>query len=358
MLPSGKRALLPLAMDGPKARVGMWQLSDLASKSMFWLACGFAASARGFTSALAFWLGTTRDSARKTKLLSAPTLQTLTLAERQNGGLRTSLILAAVFAAGLLVGTQLDAVKRMAPRIVSAIFPADRWAMLEYRETDAEVACPADAAVIVTIGQSNAANSVGHRFAAEREVFETHKGRCYKARGALAGAGMPYGSYWPLVGDLLVDGGLAQRPVFVGLAKGNTTVAEWADPAQLGGYLARNLHALKGVQYVLWHQGEADTKTSPAKYAEDLQRVIAIVHTNAPGARILIAQASLCGDGQESAALLRAQASVIDPAAQVFAGPNTDSVRGFEDRYDGCHLSERGARTVAKMWADKIMLAK
>lgn len=273
---------------------------------------------------------------------------------------RTSIVLAAVLAVGILVGTRLESIITPSPAGAAASPPADgrRWETSEYAEKDPTVTCPADAAIIVALGQSNAANSVGHRFTSSRPVFEMHDGRCYAARGALAGADLAYGSYWPLVGDILVARGVAPSVAFVGLAKGNTTVAQWADPAELGGYLARKLRALHGVRYVLWHQGEADTRTPMAQYAADLRRVIAIVKEGAPGAKVLIAQTSLCSGGRESVALLEAQASVVDPAGSVFAGPNTDTVRGFEDRYDGCHLSERGARAVAKLWAEKIVEAR
>src|SRR5438132_4207457 len=157
-----------------------------------------------------------------------------------------------------------------------------------------------------------------------------------------------YGSYWPVVGDFLVDRGFASGVVFVGMAKGDTSVAQWADPRDLGEYLARRLKALHRIDYVLWHQGEADTSTPATDYAARLQHVVGIVHSNAPGARMLIAQASLCSGGRESPALRGAQAAAVDPARGVFAGPNTDAVRQREDRYDGCHFSERGAGKVAR----------
>ena len=110
---------------------------------------------------------------------------------------RLFIILAA--ACGLATGAHLDRAlstafdaAAIAAAPTTAPIRVDKWERREYLETDAPVPCPPDAPVIVTIGQSNAANSVGHRFAAHGAVYEMHAGHCYHASGALAGADLTY----------------------------------------------------------------------------------------------------------------------------------------------------------------------
>src|SRR5580765_477061 len=251
--------------------------------------------------------------------------------------MRQSLILMFVACVGLLAGTRLDAVlSRGSPdkAVVhganaansatnAAADPLGKWERLEYRDDSPPVACPEEAPIVAVLGQSNAANSVGHRFVALRDVYELHDGKCYKAAGALAGADLDYGSYWPVVGDILIERGVSRSIVCVGLAKGNTTAAQWADPNDLGRYLVRKLGAIRGVTHVLWHQGEADTATPPEQYAASLRMVIGAVKAAAPNAKILVAQVSLCSAGRESAGLLKSQAGVVDQSKSIFAGPNT-----------------------------------
>jgi hypothetical protein len=265
--------------------------------------------------------------------------------------------------AGVLVGFRLDQITlgsrpmALSAAVAPASSPIEKWEQLEFRDEAAPVPCPEGVPIIVVIGQSNAANSVGHRFEARHQVFEMLNGRCYKAAGPLAGADLAYGSYWPLVGDLLIKRNFSRSVIFLGLAKGNTTVAQWADPHGLGGYLGRKLDEVRGVTHVVWHQGEADSKTAADRYQASLEEVIRNIRSHAPLAKIVIAQASVCTGRPRNEAILHAQSAVVDLAHNVYPGPNSDLLAESEFRYDGCHFSERGARRLSEMWADKLAAA-
>ena len=275
--------------------------------------------------------------------------------------MRTLLVLALVFALGVFVGSKLDALSA-APTPSLKSDPAAvaeraiaKWDRLEYLPDGPEVSCPENAIVVATVGQSNAANSVGQRFASTRAVYEMYYGKCYPAAGPLVGSDLYAGSYWPIFGDLLIERGFAKAVILVGMAKGNTSVTQWSNRAGLGGYLARRLSAAHP-RYVLWHQGEADSQLG-AEYSTHLALVIDIVRENAPDAKVLVALASVCSGGIESGTIRAAQAAAVDTVHGVFAGPNTDTLRGDEYRYDGCHFNEHGARVVAAAWADSVIAA-
>lgn len=215
--------------------------------------------------------------------------------------------------------------------------------------------CPSGGVTLI-LGQSNAANYAGGRFRSDRGAVDWLDGKCYRSAGATLGSDGIGGSIWPLVADLLP--GEPQK--FVGLSFGSTSSAEWADPLRLGGLLQAQLDTLKaaqlGVDRVVWHQGESDFDTTPATYVSNVRKVIERVHTAFPQARFFVAQASACAFQASRAELLAAQASLADGAI-VFAGPNTDLIAEFSDRYDGCHFSGEAARRVAQAWAARIVSA-
>src|SRR5262245_43242481 len=74
------------------------------------------------------------------------------------------------------------------------------------------VACPPQderTAVILTIGQSNAANyaSRPYRSTHGAAVLNFFAGRCYLAASPLLGADGPWGEYWTELGNRLVESG-------------------------------------------------------------------------------------------------------------------------------------------------------
>jgi len=265
---------------------------------------------------------------------------------------------AAALAIGLAIGANLDIIEAPAPPPPASPAPGKRdidpvahWTSLEYRNPGTGQACPEDALFVAVAGQSNAANFVGERFSSRRAVYEWQEGKCYRAAGPLAGADGIAGSYWPIVGDALVASGRHRAVVFIGIAKGGTSVARWASPDDLGAYLEAKLKQPARVDAILWHQGEQDFAMAGHEYAERLRTVVATMRRAAPRAQIFIAQASLCSGGSHSDAVLAAQREVATTSGDhVHPGPNTDALASDEQRYDTCHFSGKGARDAAWDW--------
>lgn len=234
---------------------------------------------------------------------------------------------------------------------------------------DQAAPCPDDALVVVTGGQSNAANSISTPLDATpaAPLFMFMDGRCYLLRDPLLGASGVGGSIWSRLGPKLHA--RTGRPIlFVNGAIGGSRFADWMNPASPHfSRLQRNVAAAERiagpVDLILWHQGETDAALRPARsrIEKDIRAVLTrLLHELpiAPNARILLYRASRCaGVGRENgvAEIIAAQtaATTIDP--RVIAGPNTDKL-DQRQRWDGCHFNEAGAEAVAQMTMESLFL--
>ena len=57
------------------------------------------------------------------------------------------------------------------------------------------------------------------------------------------------------------------------------------------------------------------------------------------------------GYSLQQLAIAEAQRSLVEPAAGIFEGACTDTIR---DRYDDCHLDESGLRKQAAAWVEVL----
>jgi hypothetical protein len=276
-------------------------------------------------------------------------------AARTAGGLALCL---ASFAAGLYLAHANEDVDRWLNALDRVIAP--RAGMYNehnqlVRFPKREVACPPQTPrtmVAVLIGQSNAANTGGHRFRGKPGVVNFFDGKCFEAVDPLLGAADKQGNVATLAANLVAD--RYDAVVLVPLAVGGSTIAEWN--GRLAGMLDAGLAELKQrytATHVLWHQGESDAHgTSPAQYASGLSSLIAATRRHFPESGFYVSAATYCESrGGADAALHDAQLRAVDPAHRVYAGPDTDRFVALEDRYDGCHLSMIGQEKVAREWA-------
>ena len=95
-----------------------------------------------------------------------------------------------------------------------------------------EITCPVqdkETAVLLLVGQSNAANSQGqlHQSADDR-VVNFVNGRCYRAASPLLGADGQKGEPWTLLGNKLVQSGLYRTVILIPAAVGASSVRRWA----------------------------------------------------------------------------------------------------------------------------------
>jgi Carbohydrate esterase, sialic acid-specific acetylesterase len=220
-----------------------------------------------------------------------------------------------------------------------------------------KVQCPGpgeDALVIITGGQSEAANSYGPAPPADQNLrtFMFYDGKCYKLQSPVLGATSEADSLWPTLGDKL--NAETDRPVvFINGAVGGTQIGDWLDSRS--GYLGRLAHQILLARkvgldpdLVLWIQGETDAavETDPESYTRDQQALIerldALGATN-PETKWVIYRSTHCTDrSNNGSAIERAISELASKESnRIVLGPR---LTGYDDnlRRDGCHLNARG----------------
>ncbi len=211
--------------------------------------------------------------------------------------------------------------------------------------------------VALAFGQSNAANSGETRYSSRENVYNVYRGKLYRARDPLLGATGRGGSVWTRLGDRLIAAGHYDAVVIIPLAVGNTAIASWT----VGGELhAGVLKAVREVQaqglsvtHLLWHQGESDPNTPADAYQSMFKAMLASIRSEGVDAPIYVSVATRCHQQGPNETLRRAQQSLVDPAQNIYAGPDTDTL-GRRYRYDGCHFSTEGLERFAELWLSAL----
>ena len=213
-------------------------------------------------------------------------------------------------------------------------------------------------AVMLILGQSNGANTGAVRYEPVRRVFNFNvfDGRCYVAKDPLLGATDSRGNFATRMADMLIERQAFDSVILAPLGVGGSRIEEWTT----GGARHRRLQvAIKragdfGLRFthVLWHQGESNARFDPdgALYVDCFMDIHASLRSYGVDAPIFVAQASICASPPNES-IRAAQRAVLDAAAGIFAGPDTDTI-GSLDRYDDCHMAESGLIKHAELWAD------
>ena len=216
--------------------------------------------------------------------------------------------------------------------------------------------------VIVTLGQSNAANHGQGLYAPKHRVdnFNLYDGKCYKAVEPLLGPSGQGGNFATRLADMLIERRVADRVVLAPIAMGGTTVEQWAIEGVFNRRIPASIRRLYDAgltpDYILWHQGEGNAGKADIngrQYRKNLLEVVASFRTYSINAPFFVALATRCAaaphpnavnvrDGQRTAAIGQ---------LGIFVGPDTDLI-GTEHRYDACHMSESGLILHATAWAD------
>ena len=226
-----------------------------------------------------------------------------------------------------------------------------------------------DCAVLLVLGQANAANYGELRYTPQREVYclDVSRMQCAAAADPLGGAAGAGGSIWSRLGDRLIDKGLRQRVLLVPLCAKDLLITDWIPEGAMHRAMAlalSRLHKELGTLFlrysaVLWQQGETDspnTQMSARAYQLHFQDMIAALRSNGVFAPVFPAIATGGHDsdkanGDSQAGMREAQCALPNSRAGIFAGPDIDSV-GTELRFDGCHFSGKGLERGADLWLE------
>jgi hypothetical protein len=224
-----------------------------------------------------------------------------------------------------------------------------------------------DSVVILTFGQSNAANAGEGCYAAKGpvHVLNIFDRKYYRAADPLPGASSAEGAIWSRLGDRLVESGRFGSVLFVPIAYCGSYIAEWAP----GGTCHRRLQfAIKRISSVglvpdilCWHQGEAEanlTSMSTAQYRQHFLTMLQSIREAGIDAPIFVATSTLCANAEHPFhnrdAIRAAQQGLAAAADAILPGPDTDSI-GVEHRRDGCHFSTSGLDLAAQAWFEALV---
>jgi len=218
-------------------------------------------------------------------------------------------------------------------------------------------------AVIVVVGQSNAANHGAGRYAARYRVdnFNIYDGRCYRAADPLLGASGDGGNFATRLGDRLIYTGLFDRVILAPIAMGGTTVEQWAEEGMFNRripvLIRRLFDAGLSADFILWQQGEGNPGMGDVggrQYRKNLLEVIRTFRSFGVTAPFFVSLTTLCGGPHANAENIRAgQRGVVNPLGGIYQGPDTDTI-GVEHRWDKCHFDETGLEMAASLWRDVL----
>jgi hypothetical protein len=216
------------------------------------------------------------------------------------------------------------------------------------------VPCPNnDAIVIVTGGQSNAANSYESAPPADYnpQTFMFYDEKCYKLQSPVLGASGEADSLWPSLGDKL-NMRVGRPMVFINAAVSGTQIGDWLDDRSR--YLERLAHQILlarklGLKpnFVLWIQGETDAgvQLDPTTYAREQEALITKLHssgaTNSKTKWVIYRSTHCTNRPNNGPAIELALSKLASKDDRIVLGPE---VTDYDDnfRHDGCHLNTRG----------------
>lgn len=214
-----------------------------------------------------------------------------------------------------------------------------------------EVNCPKvdDAYVMVGFGQSNSANSAGHRFETNKDIVNFYNGKCYVAIDPLIGATGRGGSVWiPLSEALNINDKTIVLSTF---GVGGTKVSDWLNDEYLMPFYKENIEVLNKFyekpNAVVWIQGESDVSTPSDVFIQQLNDWFEILRRDFSDSNIYVTGTSYCG-GKSNDAVLLAQIKQSHNIDAIYVG-STDKLTQQSHRYDDCHFSEKGVKALASL---------
>lgn len=241
-------------------------------------------------------------------------------------------------------------------------------------DTKTAVPCPAQTertAVLLVLGQSNAANHSGQRYRSQygAEVTNFFDGQCFIAASPLLGSTDTRGEYWTLLGNLLIESGKFNSVVIAPLAFSGSEVERWARGGDINGLVIETAKLLRDARYrvtdVLWVQGESDyvKGTSAEAYRERFLSMVDTLRQEGVNAPLYVSVASKClepsnggfKNHEPNNAIVRAQQDLSRGGSGLRAGVNTDMLLDEVDRYDDCHFGGSGGEKAARAWVDLLV---
>ena len=224
-----------------------------------------------------------------------------------------------------------------------------------------------DTAVLLVLGQSNAANFGETKYTAScSRALNFYNGDLSHLSDPLKGANGDGGSPWSRLADILLQQRFAKTVIIAPAAVGGTSVEHWKPGGSLNHLITGTIAALQSkgltITHVLWHQGEADhtllnpymTATENAQqYRVDFLELAGQLRSLNVHAPIFVSVATICGTSADIE-LQNVQRDIPNDSLNIFHGPNTDML-GSPYRQEECHFNDDGLMVHALLWSDILL---
>ena len=180
------------------------------------------------------------------------------------------------FGIGLYAGVKrtwpVPELKGLVAKLTNQATGKDQFGRLLSYPGKTEIACPSQdqmTAVLLVIGQSNAANYQGQRHqSGDDRVINFSAGHCYRAASPLLGADGELGETRTLLGTKLIQSGLYRTVILIPAAVGGSAIHRWADGGDLNKMMVAVIQAAKmryTITGVLLNQGRQTSSCARRK---------------------------------------------------------------------------------------------
>jgi hypothetical protein len=210
--------------------------------------------------------------------------------------------------------------------------------------------------VILTFGQSQAANNGESPYSSKENVYNYYDGKFYTAVDPLLGATGEGGSVWTRLGDKIIDQGLCDYILFVPIAVGASGIESWSPDGKLYHRIADAIDGLRKynleVTHMFWSQGSYDsfqhTSGAAEEYKDEFMEMVDGIRKYGITAPIYVSVETY-SYGNSDSYIQQAQRDLVNMDAKIYPGPNNDEIK---ERWDGVHFSNEGLDKLANSWIE------
>lgn len=225
---------------------------------------------------------------------------------------------------------------------------------------------PATTGVFVHAGQSIGANSVIPTLYTPTNITKifnvnAYDGSVTQGKDPLIGTSNPFGNYQTQLADLMVNNAMFDNVILCPIAISGSALHNWLPFDNL--YWQYPTAAAQRLRWLgfevtafLWDQGTSDVGTPQATYLAGLNEMIGIVRSNGFPAPWVIAKSTMQFDFNIVPTVRAACDQIVNPANDIIAGPDLDSLTGLTYR-DGTslpHFNAAGATAAANLWFSSL----
>lgn len=221
-----------------------------------------------------------------------------------------------------------------------------------------------ETAVIIVVGQSNAANHCGGAHAATSPLvhnFNYANGGMYAAVDPLLGTTGESGCFATFLGDRLITNGRYDRVILATMAINATLASDWG----AGGPFNRNIGVmckrLAGLgltpTMILYQQGESDNAeaTPSATITAAIRGMVATFRAEGVNAPAFIALCSTWPGYANNAQVRLGQANAVSAPLGIYSGADADSIGAGGRDGGGVHFNATGSDQNAGLWETVIV---